>query len=74
MRSKDYELERLIDYNERVICKLNHLIYLREAELRQQRFMIELIEEVLPLDDNIKRHIHEKCMNTKGKWCEYDKY
>lgn len=44
--------------------KLEKLIKLKEAEIRQERFFIELIEEVLPLDDGKKRSIHQRTIRT----------
>ena len=35
---------------------------LKEKELKQIEFFTELIEEVLPLDDGIKRGIHQRIM------------
>ncbi len=46
--------------NCKIAKKLDKLIELKEIELKQQRFFIELIEEVLPIDDNVKRRVHEK--------------
>lgn len=46
--------------------KLNRLkqweLELKERELKQQMFFIELIEEVLSLDDVQKRSIHQRTM------------
>ena len=33
---------------------------LKEKQLKQEYFLIELIEEVLPLDDIKKRHCHQR--------------
>jgi len=46
--------------NCKIVKKLDKLIKLKEMELKQQRFFIELIEEVLPIDDNVKRRVHER--------------
>lgn len=46
--------------NCKIVRKLDKLIELKEMELKQQRFFILLIEEVLPIDDNVKRQMHEK--------------
>ena len=59
----------------RVLCsinekldKMNYLkereLVLKERELKQNRFFIELIEEILPLDDARKRIIHEKTIRS----------
>ena len=41
----------------REIEKMNKL---KEQELQQQMFFIELIEECLPIDDARKKQIHQK--------------
>ena len=39
---------------------------LKNQELNQQMFLIELIEEILPIEDNRKRMLHEK--NIKRRY------
>lgn len=63
-----------ISYNDTVsmseivhkLDKLNRLkqreLELKERELKQQMFFIELIKEVLSLDDVQKRSIHQRTM------------
>ena len=38
---------------------------LKNQELNQQMFLIELIEEMLPIEDNRKRMLHEKNMKRR---------
>lgn len=38
---------------------------LKNQELNQQMFLIELIEEMLPIEDNRKRMLHEKNMRRR---------
>lgn len=48
--------EELYRQNELKRTELN----MKKEELAQQWFFIELIEEVLPIDDNKKRILHER--------------
>ena len=43
-----------------ILTELTRANMLKEKELKQQRFFIELIEEVLPISDGKKRAIHQK--------------
>lgn len=58
------ENEQLKKKNESMEKTLDKLIQLKETEIKQQRFFIELIEEVLPLDDSIKRGIHQRTIRS----------
>lgn len=55
----DYLLFKNI-YKEMI--KMNDL---KNQELNQQMFLIELIEEMLPIEDNRKRMLHEKNMRRR---------
>ena len=55
----DYLLFKNI-YKEMI--KMNDL---KNQELNQQMFLIELIEEMLPIEDNRKRMLHEKSMRRR---------
>lgn len=55
----DYLLFKNI-YKEMI--KMNDL---KSQELNQQMFLIELIEEMLPIEDNRKRMLHEKNMKRR---------
>lgn len=50
--------EELVDIRKELQTANN----LKRQELKQQMFFIELIEEVLPLNDNVKRNIHMRNM------------
>lgn len=52
----DFALFRNI-YKE--IQRMNNL---KEMELKQQMFFIELVEEMIPIEDTRKRMLHEKNM------------
>ena len=57
------ELEIHNSFQSKIAKELEKSNKLREQELIQQYFFIELIEEVLPLDDGVKKHIHQRSHN-----------
>lgn len=47
-----------------ILRELHRSNDLKERELKQQWFFIELIEEVLPIDDGKKRGLHQRVMRS----------
>lgn len=65
--SAGYELKSIKVELSRIRKELQNANDLKKKELRQQMFFIELIEEALPLDDNVKRSIHQRAI-CNGEW------
>ena len=64
LEEQNNNLLTAIDPLTNVSIEVDKLINLKELELKQQWFFIELIEECLPISDGKKRILHEKAMRS----------